>query len=146
MPRFFLVFCMLITGRCFAQTPSDSLVKNPLEEIVITATRTERKLGNIAIPVTLITQKQLKQTGALRLNEILQEQTGLFLSAGTGSNAVGGGIFGNGIQMQGLSPDYTLILLDGEPLIGRQGGVMDLSRFAIGNIKKIEIVKGFVWQ
>jgi outer membrane receptor for ferrienterochelin and colicins len=44
--------------------------------------------------------------------------------------------------MQGLSPDHTMILLDGEPLIGRQGGVMDLSRFAVGNIKKIEIVKG----
>jgi outer membrane receptor for ferrienterochelin and colicins len=142
MRKFLLVFLMLNVGRCFAQTSNDTLVKDPLEEIVITATRTERKLGNIAIPVTLISQKQLKQTGALRLNEILQEQTGLFLSAGTGSNAVGGGIFGNGIQMQGLSPDYTLLLLDGEPLIGRQGGVMDLSRFAIGNIKKIEIVKG----
>ena len=47
-----------------------------------------------------------------------------------------------GVQMQGLSPDYTLILLDGEPLIGRTGGVFDLSRVTVGNIKKIEIVKG----
>ncbi len=142
MRNLLIAFFILITGGCLAQSSPDTIIKNPLEEVVITATRTERKLGNIAIPVTLISQKQLKQTGALRLNEILQEQTGLFLSAGTGSNAVGGGIFGNGIQMQGLSPDYSLILLDGEPLIGRQGGVMDLSRFAIGNIKKIEIVKG----
>ena len=50
--------------------------------------------------------------------------------------------FGNGVQIQGLSPDYTLILLDGEPIIGRQGGVIDLSRLAVGNIKKVEIVKG----
>ena len=121
---------------------SDTVGSKDLEEVVITATRTERKLGNVAVPVTLISKKTILSSGSLRLNDILQEQTGLVTTGGTGSNAVGGGIFGNGIQMQGLSPDHTMILLDGEPLIGRQGGVMDLSRFAIGNIKKIEIVKG----
>lgn len=136
------ILSVLTPVMILAQSALDTSGKDPLEEVVITATRTERKLGNIAIPVTIISQKQIAASGSLRLNEILQEQTGLFLSAGTGSNAVGGGIFGNGIQIQGLSPDYTLILLDGEPLIGRQGGVMDLSRFAIGNIKKVEIVKG----
>jgi outer membrane receptor for ferrienterochelin and colicins len=113
-----------------------------LDEIVVTATRTERKLSNVAIPTTVISNRVIQLSGSLRLNEILQEQSGLLLTSGSGSSAVGGGIFGNGIQMQGLSPDHTMILLDGEPLIGRQGGVMDLSRFAIGNIRKIEIVKG----
>jgi outer membrane receptor for ferrienterochelin and colicins len=124
----------------FAQP--DSLNTRALQELVITATRTERKLGNVGVPVTLIAQKTIQQSGSLRLNDILQEQTGLVVTGGTGSNAVGGGVFGNGIQMQGLSPDHTMILMDGEPLIGRQGGVMDLSRFTVGNIKKIEIVRG----
>jgi outer membrane receptor for ferrienterochelin and colicins len=120
----------------------DSLFSKSLDEIVITATRTERKLGNVAIPTQIVTKRIIQLSGSLRLNDILQEQTGLFITSGSGSNAVGGGVFGNGIQLQGLSPDHTMILLDGEPLIGRQGGVMDLSRFAIGNIKKIELVKG----
>ena len=131
--------CMRV---CAQELASDSAVSKDLQEVVITATRTERKLGNVGVPVTLISQKTIQQSGSLRLNEILQEQTGLVVTGGTGSNAVGGGVFGNGIQMQGLSPDHTIILLDGEPLIGRQGGVMDLSRFAVGNIKKIEIVRG----
>lgn len=120
----------------------DTLSSKLLDEVVITATRTERKLGNVAIPTQLVTKRVIQLSGSLRLNDILQEQSGLFITSGSGSSAVGGGVFGNGIQMQGLSPDHTMILLDGEPLIGRQGGVMDLSRFAIGNIKKIEIVKG----
>jgi outer membrane receptor for ferrienterochelin and colicins len=66
------------------------------------------------------------------LNDILDEQTGLISTQS----------FGRGVQMQGLSPDYTFILLDGEPKIGRMGGVLDLSRLTAGNIKKIEIVKG----
>lgn len=125
-----------------AQEVIDSTFSKSLNEIVVTATRTERKLGNVAIPTQIVSKRIIQLSGSLRLNDILQEQTGIFITGGSGSNAVGGGVFGNGIQLQGLSPDHTMILLDGEPLIGRQGGVMDLSRFAIGNIKKIELVKG----
>lgn len=130
----------LLTNIVFGQ--SDTLFNKTMDEIFITATRTERKIGNVAVPVSIINKKTIQLSGSLRLNDILQEQTGFLITGGTGSNAVGGGIFGNGIQLQGLSPDHTLILLDGEPLIGRQGGVMDLSRFAVGNIRKIETVKG----
>ena len=45
-------------------------------------------------------------------------------------------------QMQGLDSDYTLILVDGVPLVGRTAGTLDLSRITVGNIKQIEIVKG----
>ena len=99
---------------------------------MVTATRSERKLSNIAVPVTLIQQKTIRQSGSLRLNDILGEQTGLFITQS----------FGRGCKCRDYHADYTLILLDGEPLIGRMGGVLDLSRLTVGNIKKIEIVKG----
>jgi outer membrane receptor for ferrienterochelin and colicins len=137
--RAFLV--PVLTALCTGQTmlAQDTL---RMDDVVITATRTLRKLGNISLPATLVNARQIGLSGTLRLNEVLQEQTGLMLTSGTGSAAVGGGIFGNGIQMQGLSPDHTLILLDGEPLTGRQGGVIDLSRFTTANIRQIEIIKG----
>lgn len=138
--RFYLCFIVLIVQ--LSTSAQDTISSKLLDEVVVTATRTERKLGNVAIPTQIVSKRVIQLSGSLRLNDILQEQSGLFITSGSGSGAVGGGIFGNGIQMQGLSPDHTMILLDGEPLIGRQGGVMDLSRFAIGNIKKIEIVKG----
>ncbi len=89
-------------------------------------------MGNLAIPVLLINSKTLYQSGSLRLNDILSEQTALMITDN----------FGKGIQMQGLSSEYTLVLLDGEPLIGRTGGVLDLSRITIRNIRKVEIIKG----
>jgi outer membrane receptor for ferrienterochelin and colicins len=104
----------------------DSTFFKSLNEVVVTATRTERKLGNVAIPTQIVSQKIIRLSGSLRLNDILQEQTGIFITGASGSGSVGGGVFGNGVQLQGLSPDHTMILLDGEPLIGRQGGVMDL--------------------
>lgn len=103
-----------------------------LEEVVVTATRQERRLGNITIPVNLIQRKIIQQAGSLRLKDILQEQPGIQLTSN----------FGTGIQMQGLNPEHTLILLDGQPLIGRTSGVLDVSRIAVAGIKRIEIVKG----
>ena len=137
---FTLLTCLCICFVSFSQ--EDSTKPKQLDELVITATRTERKLSNVAVPVQLISSKTIQQSGSLRLNDILQEQTGLYITSGSSAGSAGGGIFGNGAQIQGLSPDYTMILLDGEPIIGRQGGVIDLSRLTVANIKKIEIVKG----
>ncbi len=102
------------------------------DSVVVTATRSERKLSNITVPVTIINAKTIQQNGSLRLTDILKEQTGLTMTSG----------FGAGVQLQGLNPDYTIILINGEPLVGRTAGVLDLNRIALGNIKKIEIVKG----
>ncbi|MBP7931394.1 MAG: TonB-dependent receptor [Chitinophagaceae bacterium] len=123
---------LLISNVAFGQFSTDSAAVKAMDEVVVTATRTPRLMGNVAIPVTVINSKTLYQTGSLRLNDILGEQTGI--------NIVDG--FGKGVQVQGLSSEYTLILVDGEPLIGRTGGVLDLSRISVRNIRKIEIVKG----
>ncbi|MFM8851526.1 MAG: TonB-dependent receptor plug domain-containing protein [Cytophagales bacterium] len=106
-----------------------------LEEVVITATRNERTMGALPMPVTLVQTPMIKTMGSVRLNDVLTEQTGLVVVP-----QVNG--MGNGIQIQGFNPDYTLILVDGEPLIGRFTGSLELSRLTVGNIKQIEIVKG----
>lgn len=120
-----------MTAVAFAQRGDDS-VRRSLDEVVVTATRTPRSMGNVAIPVSVISSKTLYQSGSLRLNDILSEQTGIQVIDN----------FGKGIQVQGLSSEYTLILIDGEPLIGRTAGVLDLSKITVRNIRKIEIVKG----
>ena len=82
--------------------------------------------------MTVLTSGQIQETGGLRLSEVLREQTGLQISSDHGA----------GLQMQGLDSDYILILLDGEPLIGRTAGTFDLDRIAISNIDRIEILRG----
>lgn len=114
-----------------AQVP-DTVRAKQLDAVVVTATRTERKVGSLPMPVTVIGQAQIRQSGSLRLNDILREQTGLAIVND----------HGQGLQIQGFGPDYTLILVDGEPLVGRTAGTLELSRLTVGNIKQIEIVKG----
>ena len=126
---YILILSIFATQLCFAQ--NDTLVGSS-EELVVTGTRTERKLSNVAIPTKVISKKTILQAGSLRLSDVLQEQSGLFLTSN----------FGVGVQMQGLNPDYTMIMINGEPLVGRTSGILDLNRLTVGNIEKIEIVKG----
>ena len=51
------------------------------DSVVVTATRSERKLSNITVPVTIINAKTIQQNGSLRLTDILREQTGLTLTS-----------------------------------------------------------------
>jgi len=102
------------------------------DTVFVTANKSERQVKNISVPISLVSGKSIIQAGNTRLSDVLREQTGITLTSG----------FGAGVQLQGLNPDYTIILIDGEPLIGRTAGVLDLNRIAVGNIQKIEIVKG----
>ena len=115
-----------------------------LNSLVITATRTEKSIGDIPVPIQVISRKFIQQTGSQKLIDILQQQTGLILVDNPLGQVLQGypNPFGSGIQLQGLDPSYTLILLDGEPLTGRNAGILNLGRVAVGDIKQIEIVKG----
>lgn len=130
-----IVFGLSFLGAFSQAVSGDSLATRELEALVVTATRNERTMGLLPMPVSLIPQSQIKTMGSLRLNDVLTEQTGLLVVPQINAQ-------GNGIQLQGFNPDYTLILIDGEPIIGRYTGSLELSRIAVGNIKQIEIVKG----
>ena len=83
-----------------------------MKEVCITATRSERLITSIPLPFQVINSIAIQSISSVRLQDILSEQAGLSIVP-----QVNG--LGNGIQIQGLNPDYTLILMDGEPLIGR---------------------------
>ena len=117
-----------------SQEVVDSTQINNLDEVILTATRTERQLSSLPLPVTLISKKKILQSGTIRLDEILSEQTGIITVADESGF--------EGVQIQGISSDYILILIDGVPLVGRSAGNFDLSRLTVGNIKQIEVVKG----
>jgi len=128
------LWLVAMPGMVFSQEVHlpDTISQLDLEEVVVSANRTGRKMGQLPLPVTVVKSAEIAQMGSIRLGEVLAEQTGLLLTGG----------HGQGVQVQGFDPDYTLILVDGEPLIGRTAGTLDLSRIALGNIEQIEIVKG----
>ena len=117
--------------------PTDSKIdstKNNLDEIIITATKTERILSSLPLNVSIIKKSDIEKTNATRLSDVINEELGLITVSDFGGS--------EGIQMQGLDSEYTLVLIDNQPLIGRSAGTLDLNRISVGNIKQIEIVRG----
>lgn len=134
--KFILFVVFLFSQISVAQEiQKDSVKTSELSEVTVTtATRTERVLSSLPLPMTVITSEAIIKSGVTRLNEILNEQTGIILIPDESGF--------EGVQMQGLDAAYTMILIDGVPLVGRSSGVLDLSRISVGNIERIEIVKG----
>lgn len=99
---------------------------------VVTATRTLQDIENVPISVDIISEDDIQYSAANSLKDILLEQAGISLSPGED----------NAIQIQGFESDYTLILIDGQPLIGRVRGAFDVSRINTSNIQQVEVVKG----
>lgn len=112
----------------------EKVTEQQLEEIIISATRTERSLSSLPLPAQIIASQQLLVVNAVRLGEILNEQTGLITVPDFGG--------AEGIQLQGMDSQYILFLIDGMPLVGRSAGTLDINRLSLGNVKQIEIVKG----
>ncbi len=102
------------------------------ENIVVTGTRTAKQIESNPIATDVVTSESIQSASRLRLDNVLNEELGMVLVES----------HGKGIQIQGLDPDYALILLNGEPLIGRNGGILDLKRLSMGNIQRVEVVKG----
>jgi outer membrane receptor for ferrienterochelin and colicins len=131
--RLLWVAGMLVAAHVAQAQQLDSLIKEyELQEVVVSASRLQRELHTVSVPIQTINAEDILRAGYLRLQDALQEQTGLQLVYDHGV----------GLQMQGLDADYTLIMIDGEPLIGRTAGTFDLSRLNITDIKRIEIMRG----
>ena len=133
-PRFLSILLSIsISFAVTANNSSDSL-QNNLDEVIISATKSKRILSSLPLNASIIKKEEIQRTNATKLSDVINEQTGLLTVSDYGG--------GEGIQMQGLDSEYSLILIDNQPLIGRQAGTFDLDRISVGNIKQIEIVRG----
>ncbi len=102
-------------------------------QTVVTGTRAERKLEDAVVSTEVLTRPQIEQTGARDLVQLLQQQPGVEMVNSNRSV---------GIRLQGLDPEYTLILIDGQRVAGRAGPAVDISRFSLRELERVEIVKG----
>src|SRR5690606_16925039 len=114
-----------------------------LEEIAIKVEKNQSNSNDFiksqysAMPVVTIDKKTIELMGSRRLDEVLKEQTGMAIV-----NNIGGGTRSVGVQMQGFGSEYIMVLIDGQPLVGRNSGDLDLSRISVSSIERIEIIKG----
>lgn len=130
-----LLWCttMLIARGQSEKTGTGDTLSYQSKAIVVTGTRAETPIDRAPVRVELVGGEQVRGTAISTVGELLREQAGVLIAPGS---------IRSGVQMMGLGPDYTLVLLDGQPLTGRVAGAIDLSRLSVGNVERIEIVRG----
>lgn len=104
------------------------------EVIVVTGTRSESPRAASPVTTEVIDRQRLAESGVQTAAEALALRPGLWLERGVGGTT--------GISIQGLGPQYSLVLVDGARQIGRTDGVLDLDRFGVEDIEQIEVVRG----
>ncbi|MDP8238795.1 MAG: TonB-dependent receptor [Candidatus Hatepunaea meridiana] len=105
-----------------------------MDEVVFTATRTEKALKDVPILTELITANQMQTAGAVTASDALEWSLP--------SVDIRPGSMGSEIKMHGLSNEYVLFLVDGERIAGETKGNIDYLRLNISDMARIEVVKG----
>ena len=120
---------------------SDTNVSIPMTEtllqmndVVVTSTRSGYLLRDVPIATEVIGKKEINESGAITVSDLLAQRAGVSTSA----NVDGGAIF----NMLGLDSRYILILKNDQPITGRFNNRVDLNHISTNRIKKIEITKG----
>jgi outer membrane receptor for ferrienterochelin and colicins len=105
----------------------------PLGEIVVTAARREQRLADAVVETEVITSSELRR-GPSDLASVLTQHVGVQPDGGVPA--------GTGVQLRGFGARRVLVLVDGQPVVGRVNGTLDLARIPVASIERIEIVKG----
>lgn len=106
----------------------------PLDALVVTASRRMQRLTDVTVTTELITRREIEQAGVSDLSAVLVQRLGIQLE--------GGHPAGEGVMLQGMGSERVLILLDGQPMVGRISGQIDLSRIPTSMVERVEVVKG----
>lgn len=113
------------------------------EEVTVTATRTERRLGDTAASVAVLSSTVLEATAAGTIDDALRQVPGFSLFRRSGSrfaNPTTQGVSLRGLGASGAS--RALVLADGLPLNDPFGGWIYWGRVPRAALARIEVLRG----
>ena len=121
-------------------TFAQSLPITEMEEIVVTATKTQQSIDRVSATVQVITAEDIAKMGASTLKDVFQNTPGLILQYGTFPS--GSSASKSSVSIRGLGATGSLWLIDGRRLAGEVKNPYDMDRIPASIIERIEIVKG----
>lgn len=134
-----LLFCLFIFVFLIVPGGSGEELKSlTLEEVVVTATKTERALEDVPGSVTVITADEMKAKNIRTVDDALKNLSGLFVKRSKGLMDST-----TSVRMRGFNGDqYTLVLIDGQPLNDAYTGGVEWGALPVESIERIEVVRG----
>jgi len=137
--KYYLIFTLifLFSGDVYsALSTSDSLDEDTIEEVVVTATL--KPVGKSESPVSI----EIYRTAFFKLNPTPNLFEALQLASGVRPQLNCNVCNTGDIHINGMEGGYTLILVDGMPIISNLGSVYGMMGLPNSMIERMEIMKG----
>lgn len=131
---------LLATAAALAAFPAQAEDAADPESIVVTATSREQQVKNAPASISVIAREELERLPYREVTDALLEIPGVTVTAGEGNS--------RDVSIRGMSPQYTLILVDGRRLSSREsrtnGGSISEGGMLppLEAIERIEVVRG----
>jgi len=134
-----LVQLALLSTAARAQSAKLSDTVKNLNQVVVTASRSPKKLSDIGRDVVVIDAQQIARSQGATVPELLNNVAGITFS---GANNVRG--ISSDVYVRGAAAGKTLVLVNGFPVNDASGiaGNYDLNSIPVDQIERIEILKG----
>ena len=107
-----------------------------LDEIVVTASRTEENYKDTSRSIDIITSEDIQSIQAQDLGDVLNQLSSVEIISYGGLGSV------KTIKMRGSTASQVLVLVDGRPINSPRDGEVDLSAIPLENIERIEVMHG----
>jgi len=128
MKKILVILLGMVSISLSAQQSDTTIV---LEDVVVTATRSEISLEDSPVPTEVIGKEEIEKLNLITLQDLLQVK-GYFVAP----------VKSGGFQLRGLSSEYVLVMIDGVPIAGRESGALDVSNINLADVERVEVVKG----
>lgn len=110
--------------------------------VVVTGSRIARQDFTAISPVTTVGAQDIELTATLSVEQLINELPQVIPGNTVTSNNAGGEDFAT-VDLRGLGPGRTLVLIDGERVPGGStSGVVDINTIPAGLLERIEVVTG----
>ena len=133
--KFFLL-CTLVSVTAQAQV-KDSVKTSVLDEVVVTGQYQPQSVKRSVYQVRIISKERIQKQAATKLQDVLNTELNIRFNQDLATG-------GSNMSMMGLSGQNVKILLDGVPMVGRQGtsNEINVNQIDVNSIERIEIIEG----
>ena len=126
----------MLAGIVVSVTQTPALFAAENNQVIVTANRSAESADQSLASVTVITRKDIEQSQAQDMLELLRLQAGIDV-ARTGGPSTTTSVF-----MRGTNSDHTLVLIDGVRASSATTGSFAWQHLQVADIERIEIVRG----
>jgi iron complex outermembrane receptor protein len=144
LPQCLIVFAAILSNGRLPHAQEHGQDTQQLEEVTVTGTRLKRVDEEDLQPLIVITRQDLDASGQTSIAGVLRDLTQNSFGPSTDRDPSSTDNGATTANLRGLGPQYTLVLLNGVPLVGSPsqsgGDVQNLNVLPWGAIDRIEIL------